>query len=142
MRKSAIADRGNLGRRKTVVRRLVRRKTLAEWMASAEQAASDEREFSVADYGAIKVVLREREFSQFAAFRSGAALALGVSPRHALFNCVFKERKDPWHVVGDCFVQSLKRTVANAPHLPPLPADLFFISEDPSQKEMIEHPSA
>lgn len=134
MRKSAMAERGNLNRRKTVVRRLVRRKTLSDWMSLAERTALAERKFSVADYGTIKVVPRESEFSQFEAFRSGAALALGISPRHGLFNCVFKKREDPWQVVGDCLVQSLKRTVANDPRLPPLPDDLFYIAEDPRQR--------
>lgn len=85
--------------------------------------------------------LSELESSERDAFWSGAALVLGVSPHPVPHRLRIFTRGDPWRVVGDCLVRSLKFIVANDPSLPPLPDDLYLMPESRSKRDMIERSS-
>lgn len=144
MSKPATARRGRDALRRAVVwhKTMVHPKTIAEQAGMGTREGWPEQEDLVANVRRIRISLPKRAFSKREAFLSGAALVFGVSRPSPQFDVqVVKERANPWHVVGDCVLRSLRRTVASDPLLPPLPDDLYRFHESPDQREMIERSS-
>ena len=137
--REAVDSHETLGRQSAAS---ARRKARARRNVMTARDALAEREALASHTISGTFLFSEAEFSKREAFLSGAALVLGVSARplsHRLR--VYRPREDPWSVVGQCLVRSLKVVVGNDPSLPPLPDNLHSMPESPNQRDVIDQSS-